>query len=100
MSVSVVEFSDSISHPGIQLVDVRTPGEYAAGNIPGSMNIDVMTGHFGEEASSLLDKGRTVALYCRSGNRSKNAAGMLSMMGYNVVELDGGYDAWTEYYGK
>lgn len=95
-SVSVEAFADSISRPGVQLVDVRTPEEFNSGNIPGSVNIDVMTGHFGEKASGLLDKSRTVAVYCRSGNRSKNAAKMLSMMGYNVVELDSGYKAWQE----
>ena len=95
-SVSVEAFADSISRPGVQVVDVRTPEEFNSGNIPGSVNIDVMTGHFGEEASGLLDKSRTVAVYCRSGNRSKNAAKMLSMMGYNVVELDSGYKAWQE----
>ena len=95
-SVSVEAFADSISRPGVQLVDVRTPEEFNSGNIPGSVNIDVMTGHFCEEASGLLDKSRTVAVYCRSGNRSKNAAKMLSMMGYNVVELDSGYKAWQE----
>lgn len=95
-SVSVEAFADSISRPGVQLVDVRTPEEFNSGNIPGSVNIDVMTGHFGEEASGLLDKSRTVAVYCRSGNRSKNAAKVLSMMGYNVVELDCGYKAWQE----
>lgn len=95
-SVSVGAFADSISRPGVQLIDVRTPEEFNSGNIPGSMNIDVMTGHFGEEASGLLDKSRTVAVYCRSGNRSKNAAKVLSMMGYNVVELDSGYKAWQE----
>ena len=95
-SVSVEAFADSISRPGVQLVDVRTPEEFNSGNMPGSVNIDVMTGHFGEEASGLLDKSRTVAVYCRSGNRSKNAAKVLSMMGYNVVELDSGYKAWQE----
>ncbi len=95
-SVSVEAFADSISKAGVQLVDVRTPREFEEGNIPGSVNIDVMTGHFGEEACELLDKERTVALYCRSGNRSKNAAKVLSMMGYNVVELDKGYNAWVE----
>lgn len=99
-SVSVEAFADSISKPGVQIVDVRTPEEFDAGNIEGSINIDVLTGRFGEEASALLDKTRTVALYCRSGNRSKDAAEMLSLMGYNVVELDKGYNAWLEVYGK
>ena len=100
VSVSVEAFADSISKPGVQIVDVRTPEEFDAGNIEGSINIDVLTGRFGEEASALLDKTRTVAIYCRSGNRSKDAAEILSMMGYNVVELDKGYHAWLDEYGK
>ena len=95
-SLSVEAFADSISVQGVQLVDVRTPDEFNAGNIPGSINIDVMTGHFADEATACLDKELTVAVYCRSGNRSKNAANMLSMMGYNVLELDKGYKAWVE----
>ena len=95
VSVTVSVFADSIDNPGVQLVDVRTPEEYAAGNIPGSVNIDVLTGKFGETASALLDRAYTVAVYCRSGNRSKNAAQVLSMMGYNVVELNGGYNEWV-----
>ena len=98
-SLSVAAFADSISKHGVQLVDVRTPDEFVAGNIPGSVNIDVLTGHFGETAATMLDKAYTVAVYCRSGNRSKNAAKTLSMMGYNVVELDGGYNDWVEYCG-
>lgn len=99
LSVTASVFADSIDNPGVQLVDVRTPDEFAAGNIPGSVNIDVLTGHFGETAATMLDKDYTVAVYCRSGNRSKNAAKTLSMMGYNVVELDGGYNDWVEYCG-
>ena len=99
LSVTASVFADSIDNPGVQLVDVRTPDEFAAGNIPGSVNIDVLTGHFGKTAATMLDKAYTVAVYCRSGNRSKNAAKTLSMMGYNVVELDGGYNDWVEYCG-
>ena len=99
LSVPASVFADSIDNPGVQLVDVRTPDEFAAGNIPGSVNIDVLTGHFGETAATMLDKAYTVAVYCRSGNRSKNAAKTLSIMGYNVVELDGGYNDWVEYCG-
>ena len=100
LSVTASVFADSIDNPGVQLVDVRTPDEFSAGNILGSVNIDVQTGHFGETAATMLDKAYTVAVYCRSGNRSKNAAKTLSMMGYNVVELDGGYIAWVEYHGN
>ena len=95
-SVTVEVFADTIASPSVQLVDARTPQEFNEGNIQGSINIDVMTGHFGEDAIKLLDKERPVAVYCRSGNRSKNAAKMLSMMGYDVIELDKGYKAWSE----
>lgn len=95
-SVSVQEFADTIASAAVQLVDVRTPEEFEEGHIPGSVNIDVMTGRFSEEALRLLDKARPVAVYCRSGNRSKDAARMLSMMAYDVVELDKGYNAWKE----
>lgn len=95
-SVTVEEFAAAIGREGVQLVDVRTAGEYAAGSIDGSINIDVESGHFGEAADSLLDKKQTVAVYCRSGRRSKKAAEILSMMGFDVVELDKGYNGWIE----
>ena len=94
-SLSVEAFADSISVQGVQLVDVRTPDEFNAGNIPGSINIDVMTGHFADEATACLDKERTVAVYCRSGNRSKNAARILAEHGYQVLELGTGFRGWT-----
>lgn len=95
-SVTVEEFAAEIAREGVQLVDVRTAEEYAQGNISGSINIDVNSGHFGALADSLLDKEHNVAIYCRSGRRSKKAAEMLSMMGFNVVELDKGYKRWVE----
>ena len=94
LSVTASVFADSIDNPGVQLVDVRTPDEFAAGNIPGSVNIDVLTGHFGETAATMLDKAYTVAVYCRSGNRSKTAAKILSEKGYEVIELGKGFRAW------
>ena len=63
--------------------------------ISGSVNIDVLSGHFGETASASLDRNRTVAVYCRSGNRSKNAARILAENGYQVVELGTGFRGWV-----
>lgn len=93
-SVDVDEFKEVIAQPGTQLVDVRTFKEYAAGHIQGSVNIDVNDATFSDVVQGLLDKERTVAVYCRSGRRSKSAAKMLHEMGYTVVELDGGYESW------
>ena len=96
VSVGVDEFARAIADSAVQLVDVRTAGEYSQGTIPGSVNIDVNSGEFGVTADSLLDKSRTVAVFCRSGRRSKKAAEILSLNGFNVVELDKGYNSWVE----
>lgn len=96
VSVGVNEFSRTIADSAVQLVDVRTAEEFTQGTIPGSVNIDVNSGDFGVTADSLLDKNRTVAIFCRSGRRSKKAAEILSLNGFNVVELDKGYNSWVE----
>ena len=96
VSVGVDEFARAIADNAVQLVDVRTADEYSQGTIPGSVNIDVNSGNFGVTADSLLDKNRTVAVFCRSGRRSKKAAEILSLNGFDVVELDKGYNSWAE----
>lgn len=96
VSVGVDEFARAIADSAVQLVDVRTAEEYSQGTIPGSVNIDVNSGNFGVTADSLLHKDRTVAIFCRSGRRSKKAAEILSLNGFNVVELDKGYNSWVE----
>lgn len=71
-----------------QLVDVREPREVAAGSLPGAVNIPL-----GELASRLaeIDRDRRVVLLCRSGNRSGQAAELLTAVGYSdVVNLAGG----------
>ena len=95
--LSVEEFKEFIADSTVQLVDVRTAEEYAAGCIPGSVNIDVLKGH--EELATTLDPERPVALYCRSGRRSENAGWVLEKLFFkNVVDLEGGYNAWVEYH--
>ena len=90
------EFRTEAEKPETQLVDVRTSEEHAQEHIPGSINIDVKEPIFIERATATLNKEKPVALYCRSGRRSKAAAKQLSQAGFNVVELDGGYNAWKE----
>lgn len=93
--LSVPEFKEFIANPDVQLVDVRTPEEYNAGHIPGSINIDVSEGH--EELAEKLDLERPVALYCRSGRRSETAGWTLEKLFFrNVVDLKEGYNAWQE----
>lgn len=94
-SLDAAEFAQLLESPGVQLVDVRTPEEFAAGHIPGAVNIDVYADDFLAQCLDTLDKDRELAVYCRSGRRSKEAAGKLSKAGFKVSELDGGFISWT-----
>lgn len=95
-SVSVEEFDSAISDTTVQRLDVRTPEEFASGHISRSINIDVLADSFDIKALSALDKSRPVAVYCRSGRRSKQAASVLVDKGFTVVELSTGFNGWTE----
>ena len=78
------------------MLDVRTPEEHAEGFIPGTdYNIDVLQDSYEQIATDKLSKDKPVALYCRSGNRSKNAARILAEHGYDVVELGTGFKGWV-----
>lgn len=88
------DFAKTITHPNIQLVDVRTSAEYAEGHIPGAINIDI-TGAMFDKQIATLDSKRPVAVYCRSGNRSKIAARKLALKGFKVYELDKGFNKWA-----
>lgn len=95
-SVSADEFDSLIANPEMQRLDVRTVAEYSEGHIPGSININVLDDQFETVADSLLQKGRPVALYCRSGKRSKKAAKLLNQKGYEVYELQTGFQGWQQ----
>ena len=76
------------------ILDVRRADEFAEGHVPGAINIaneDIKS----SEPKELQDKEQTIYVYCRSGNRSKQAAAKLAAMGYtNIVEFGGIID-WT-----
>ena len=95
-TVSAEEFASFIASPEVQRVDVRTLAEYSEGHIPGSLNINVLDKGFAQVADSLLQKEKPVALYCRSGRRSKEAASILSKKGYKVYDLDKGITGWVQ----
>lgn len=76
------------------ILDVRTEQEFASGHIPGAALLPNET--IGTEDIPLLpDKDQLILVYCRSGNRSKQAAEKLAQLGYtNIVEF-GGINSWT-----
>ena len=93
-TVNVEDFDSIIQDEEVQRLDVRTLAEYSEGHIARTININVMDDSFASMADSLLQKSKPVALYCRSGKRSKKAAAILSEKGYKVVELGKGFNAW------
>lgn len=95
-NLSADEFERLIEDEDVQRVDVRTVAEYSQGHIPGSLNINVLDNSFSADADELLDKGKPVAVYCKSGRRSRNAARLLVKKGYKVYNLDKGFDNWKE----
>jgi rhodanese-related sulfurtransferase len=95
-SVDVADFEKAVVDKNFIVLDLRTSEEYAAGHIPGThFNIDVLEDSYTEMALKTLPKDKSVALYCRSGNRSKNAARILAGKGYQVLELGTGFRGWV-----
>ena len=79
---------------GHVVVDVRRTDEYASGHIPGAIlipNESIGT----EKPDQLPDKDQIILVYCRSGNRSKQAAQKLADMGYTNIYEFGGINTWT-----
>jgi NADPH-dependent 2,4-dienoyl-CoA reductase/sulfur reductase-like enzyme/rhodanese-related sulfurtransferase len=81
------EFEDR----GFQLVDVRTSSEYAAGSIPGAMSmpVDEIRGRVAELTN------KDVLVNCQVGQRGHTATMLLKELGFNAVNLDGGYLTWS-----
>jgi rhodanese-related sulfurtransferase len=93
--VDVAQFASLIAEPGVQIIDVRTPQEYADGHIRGAVNIPVQQSDYAERVAQ-LDPAGTYAVYCRSSARSKGAVAEMKNAGLpNVYELTGGTVAWT-----
>ena len=78
---------------GAQLVDVRTPQEYASGALPGAINMPVQQV---AGAHGMLDPERPVIVYCRSGQRSEMARMILASMGFMNVFNIGGYTDYRQ----
>lgn len=94
VNADVDAFAQLISEDAVQLIDVRTAEEYAEGHIAGAANVDVKSSNFIAAVSAQLSKERPVAVYCRSGRRSANAANQLASEGFSVTNLSGGILAW------
>lgn len=84
-SIPAKEFHDSIkANKAEQLVDVRTAEEFARGNFPKSINIDLQSDDYKEKMKT-LDKSKPVYLYCLSGERTKEAADIFAQEGFEYI---------------
>ena len=86
----VQEYKNAV---GAVLLDVRTPQEYREGHIPGSQNVPLQQLDKVEEVTE--NKDTVLYVYCRSGERSRQAVSLLRAMGYTNVHNIGGIAAYT-----
>jgi rhodanese-related sulfurtransferase len=88
------DFQAKTTEAGVVVLDVRTSGEYMAGHIANSINIDVEGMTFDGDIKS-LDKDATYAVYCHSGRRSVIAVNKLKDAGFtNLFNLTNGIQDW------
>lgn len=77
------------------ILDVRTPEEFEAGYIPEAVNINIYEGQGFLDALGKLDKSKNYYVYCRSGNRSRQACALMNNMGFGqAYNLEGGIIDW------
>lgn len=85
----VKQFNDT---PGAWLIDVREPGEYSQGHVPGSKNVPLSKIHI--IGNFVKDKNAPIFVYCLSGGRSSQAAAKLKQMGFTAVNNIGGINSY------
>jgi thioredoxin len=94
-SLSADEFEKAITKDSVQVLDVRTPAEYASGHIKNALLADWKDKDEFNRRISFIDKERPVYVYCLGGGRSAAAADIMRASGYlQVYELKGGMNAW------
>jgi rhodanese-related sulfurtransferase len=92
--ISVQEAKEKTSNGNVQVIDVRTPGEYAGGHVPGSINIPHMSvvSRRGELASD-----KELVFICQVGQRSALACEFAASLGFgSLYNVEGGTEAWIK----
>ena len=94
-NVNAIKFKELIAKEDGILLDVRTAGEYSRGHIQGSTNIDISSPDFVSRIN-LLQKDKTILVYCLSGSRSDAAASYMSQQGFKkIYTLQQGLMPWN-----
>jgi rhodanese-related sulfurtransferase len=93
--VGTADFEKGLSGSDVQVLDVRTAGEFKTGHIKNALQADWNNQQQFTDRVQYVDKDKPVYIYCLAGGRSAAAATWMRNNGYkNVVELDGGINAW------
>lgn len=93
--LEVNAFEKALSDKNIQLLDVRTAGEFGSGHLAGALQADWTDRAQFTDRTSHLDPKRPVFVYCLSGGRSAAAADYLRSKGFQVTNMSGGISAWN-----
>jgi rhodanese-related sulfurtransferase len=97
--ISIDEFDRMRKEPGVVVLDVRTPREFAEGHVAGVVNLSVAregSEHFDDEVAK-LDRDKTYLVYCARGNRSAVAVDRMSKLGFtHLNDFSGGMQQWMK----
>lgn len=93
-NLSVAQFEKGIAQNNIQILDVRTPGEYQSGHLKNALLADWNNDAEFQQRVNALDKSKPVYTYCLSGGRSSAASQYLKQNGFTTYNLSGGISAW------
>lgn len=88
-------YETAINRQSVTIIDVRTPEEYAAGHLPGAVNVNVQNETF---AQLILQhsKKKPIYIYCQSGKRSAKASEQMKVLGFkDITDLKGGFKNWN-----
>lgn len=88
-------FNQAITSGEYELIDIRTLGEYLQGSIPDASQVDFYQTQVFSSYLDKLDKKKKYLIFCKSGNRTRQALQIMKQKGFtNVWDLQGGYTAW------
>ena len=91
-TISITELKTLLDTETINLIDVRETDEFAAGHVPGAINLPLseLVSRYTE-----LDTDKPYHIICQMGGRSAQACAFLAGEGYDVTNVNGGTGAWT-----
>ncbi len=90
--VNSIKMDDFLNLSNVNIVDLRSVEKFNCNHIPNSINVS--SDRLLLDPNNYLDKGERYYLYCQHGLTSYNVCNILSKLGFNVVNISGGYEEW------